>query len=110
MVEEELSEEQVEALNAERMNRFKVAITKDLMEVKMYPLIGIKAGGLVTYEEVIDACMRESVKVPIDENLVKQQFLEVNPQEITIAKGTRPKEGKDGYVEYKFDMSAKPQL
>ncbi|MDR1813195.1 MAG: FapA family protein [Candidatus Fibromonas sp.] len=110
MVEEELSEEQVEALNAERMNRFTVAITKDLMEVRMYPLVGVKAGGLVTYEEVIEACVRESVKVPIDENLVRQQFLEVNPQEVTIARGTRPKEGKDGYVEYKFDMSAKPQF
>ncbi len=110
MIEEELSEEQIEALNAERVNRFKVAITKDIMEVKMYPLIGVKAGGLVTYEEVIDACVRESVKVPIDEALIKQQFLEVDPREVTIARGTKPKEGKDGYIEYKFDMSAKPQF
>jgi len=110
MVEEEVIEEQAEALNAEKVNRFKVAITKDIMEVKMYPLKGIKEGGLITYEEIIDACMRESVKVPIDEQLIRQQFLEVNPQEVTIAKGSKPKEGADGYVEYKFDMSAKPQF
>jgi uncharacterized protein (DUF342 family) len=93
-----------------RVNHFKIMVTKDLMEVRMYPLTGVKDGGLVTYEDVIDACQRENIKAEIDERLVEKQLLEENPMEVTIAKGRKSKEGKDGYLEFKFDMSAKPQF
>jgi len=91
-------------------NHFKIIVTKDRMEVRMYPLTGVHEGGLVTYEDVVDACKKENIKVEIDEAAVRNQLLEVNPQEITIAKGIRPHDGKDGSIEYKFDMTAKPQF
>ncbi|GBU24256.1 hypothetical protein R83H12_00884 [Fibrobacteria bacterium R8-3-H12] len=93
-----------------RSNRFKIAISKDQMEVIMYPLIGITDGGLTNFEEVLDACHRENIKVEINEKLVEKQLLVANPVEIAIAKGVKPEDGKDGYVEYKIDMSAKPQF
>jgi uncharacterized protein (DUF342 family) len=95
---------------AVKFNRFKIALTKDLMEVRMYPLTGVTDGGLTSYEEVIDACQRENVKVEINEKLVEKQLLEANPIEIAIARGIKPESGKDGYIEYKVDMSATPQF
>jgi uncharacterized protein (DUF342 family) len=110
-IDDEIDTEEVNAPKQEaKVNHFKIAITRDRMEVKMYPLTGVKEGGLLTYDEVIDACRKENIKTEIDENLVREQLLEANPQEITISKGNKPKEGKDGYIEYKFDMSAKPQF
>jgi uncharacterized protein (DUF342 family) len=91
-------------------NRFKIAISKDMMEVIMYPLIGITDGGLTSLEEVIDACKKENVKVDINERLVEKQLLGASPVEIAIARGIKPEDGKDGYIEYKVDMSAKPQF
>jgi uncharacterized protein (DUF342 family) len=91
-------------------NRFKIAISNDQMEVIMYPLIGITDGGLTSYEEVIDACKKENIKVEINEKLVEKQLLGTNPVEIAIARGIKPEDGKDGYIEYKVDMSAKPQF
>ncbi len=111
MTNEEIDEEEIDVSKQEtKVNRFKIAITRDRMEVKMYPLTGIKEGGLTTYDEVVDACQRENIKTKIDEELIREQLMEAEPQEITISKGERPKEGKDGYIEYKFDMSAKPQF
>jgi len=80
------------------------------MEVIMYPLTGITDGGLTTLEEVLDACHRENIKVDINEKLVEKQILIANPVEIAIGKGIKPEDGKDGYIEYKVDMSAKPQF
>jgi len=37
-------------------------------------------------------------------------LLTSSPVEITIGKGIKPEDGKDGYIEYKIDMSAKPQF
>jgi uncharacterized protein len=91
-------------------NRFKIAISNDQMEVKMYPVIDITEGGLTTLEEVLDACKRENIKVKIDETLIEEQFQIPNPVEITIAKGVKPEDGKDGRIDFKIDMSAKPQF
>jgi uncharacterized protein (DUF342 family) len=111
MIDEEINFEEVAATEiAAKASRFKIAITRDLMEVKMYPLTGIKEGGLTTLEEVLDACRKENIKVEIDEKAVEKQFLEVTPIEVVIGRGNKPKEGKDGYIEFKFDMSAKPQF
>jgi len=95
---------------AGRFNHFKIAISKDQMEVIMYPLTGILDGGLTTLEEVLDACHRENIKVEINEKLVEKQLVISNPAEIAIAKGIKPEDGKDGSIEYKVDMSAKPQF
>ncbi|MDR2595134.1 MAG: FapA family protein [Fibromonadaceae bacterium] len=111
MAEEPTSDEQ-EALGDETpaFNRFKIAVSKDQMEVIMYPLIGITDGGLTSLEEVLDACHRENIKVDINEKLVEKQILIANPVEIAIGKGIKPEDGKDGYLEFKVDMSAKPQF
>ena len=93
-----------------KVNRFKIAITRDRMEVKLYPITDVKDGGLTTYDDIVEEFKRENIKVAIDKEVVKKQFLEVNPVEVTIAKGIKPKDGKDGFIEYKFDMSAKPQF
>jgi len=112
MAEENTPDELAPAFGekAVAFNRFKIAISKDQMEVKMYPLTGITDGGLTTYEEVMDACHRENIKVDIDEKVVEKQLLVSNPVEITIARGVKPEDGKIGYIEYKVDMSAKPQF
>jgi len=111
MAEEPTSDEH-DALEdgAPAFNRFKIAVSKDQMEVIMYPLIGITDGGLTTLEEVLDACHRENIKVDINEKLVEKQILVANPVEIAIGKGVKPEDGKDGYLEFKVDMSAKPQF
>jgi len=109
---EEPTNDEHEALGdgAPAFNRFKIAVSKDQMEVIMYPLIGITDGGLTTLEEVLDACHRENIKVEINEKLVEKQILVANPVEIAIGKGVKPEDGKDGYLEFKVDMSAKPQF
>ncbi|MCL2260774.1 MAG: FapA family protein [Fibromonadales bacterium] len=109
MAEGDTAEKGAAAVQTEP-SRFKISITKDRMEVRMYPLIGIHEGGLVTYEDVVEAFKKENIKAEIDEALVRSQLVEVNPQETTIAKGKRPHDGRDGHIEYKFDMSAKPQF
>jgi uncharacterized protein (DUF342 family) len=111
MAEEHTSDEQLDyGDEAPAFNRFKIAVSKDQMEVIMYPLIGITDGGLTTLEEVLDACHRENIKVEINEKLVEKQILVANPVEIAIGKGVKPEDGKDGYLEFKVDMSAKPQF
>jgi uncharacterized protein (DUF342 family) len=65
---------------------------------------------LTTFEEVMAECQKEGIKVEIDERTVEKQFLETNPQEITIGRGIKPREGKNGHIEFKVDMSAKPQF
>ena len=104
-IDDILAASEKEAIN---VNRFKIAVSKNLMEVRMYPLNNVTDGGLTTFEEIIEACKKENIKVEIDEKLVEKQLLEVNPLEITIAKGIKPKDGKDGQIEYLVDMSAKP--
>jgi len=97
-------------MTEESFNHFEIAISKDFMEVLMYPLTGIIDGGLTTLEDVLDACKRENIKVEINETLVKEQLLVSNPTEIAIGRGIKPEDGKDGYIEFKVDMSAKPQF
>jgi uncharacterized protein (DUF342 family) len=104
------SGENNEASEAPKINRFKIAVTKDQMEVKLYPLAQVIDGALTTYEEVIEACRRENIKVELDERLIEKQLLDASPVEVTIAKGIKPHEGKNGHIEYMVDMSAKPQF
>jgi uncharacterized protein (DUF342 family) len=93
-----------------KVSRFKIGISKDQMEVKMYPLVEAASGALITFEEVIDACKKEGIQVEIDEETIRQQLVEVNPVEVTIARGIKPRDGEKGYVDYMVDMSAKPQF
>nr|AGS52722.1 protein of unknown function DUF342 [uncultured bacterium contig00069] len=93
-----------------KVHRFKIAVSKDQMELKMYPLIEVTDGALTTFEDVIDACKRENIKVELDERAIERQLLDANPVEITIAKGIRPRDGENGYIEFLVDMSAKPQF
>jgi len=76
----------------------------------MTPLKEVFDGGVTTLEEVLDACHRENVKAEIDEELVERQLLVPDPIEIAIARGINSEDGKDGYLDLKFDMSAKPQF
>ncbi|MDR2584173.1 MAG: FapA family protein [Fibromonadaceae bacterium] len=112
MAEENTLDEDFEDFGEEsaEYSRFNIAISKDQMEVIMCPLTGVIDGGLADLEEVLEACRRENIKVEINERLVEKQFLISNPIEITIGKGIKPEDGKDGYLEFKVDMSAKPQF
>jgi len=94
----------------EWVNRFKIFISKDCMEVKLRPLTTVTGDSLTTFEAVVEACKNEGVKVDIDEELIKKQISQINPEEVVIARGERPVTGEPGYVEYKVDMSAKPQF
>jgi len=112
MDDEEIDEEPVEAgtQSASKVNRFKVAISKDLMEVRLYPLIQVTDGALTTLEDVIEACKAEGIKVELNENIIREQLASPTPIETTIGKGIKPTDGKDGRLEYMVDMSAKPQF
>jgi len=92
------------------ISSFKIAISRDQMEVRMYPLKEVSEGGLTTLEEVLDACKKEIIKAEINEELVRNQLTISEPTEIIIAKGIEAEDGKNGYIEYKVDMSAKPQF
>jgi len=94
----------------EWVNRFKIFISKDGMEVKLRPAAAATEGVLTTFEAIIETCKNEGVKVPIKEELIKTQISQVNPEEVVIACGERPTTGQAGYIEYKVDMSAKPQF
>jgi uncharacterized protein (DUF342 family) len=91
------------------LNRFKISISIDRMEVKLFP-INVIDGALSSYEEIMEACKKEGIKAEINEKLVEKQLVEANPTEVIIACGTRPKNGQDGYIDFKVDMSAKPQF
>jgi len=113
MEDDEIDEEPeagAESKPASKVNRFKIAVSKDLMEVKLYPLIQVTDGALSTYEDVVDACKRENIKVELDEKAIEKQLISATPIETTIAKGIKPTDGKDGRLEYMVDMSAKPQF
>jgi len=111
MTEENTLDEQVADFGEESVGptHFKIAVSNDQMEVIMYPITELDMG-LTTLEEVLEACKRENIKVEINEKLVEKQFLMDGPVEIAIAKGIKPEEGKNGYIEFKIDMSAKPQF
>jgi len=96
--------------NGSAINRFKISISKDQMEVIMSPLTKASEDGLTTFDEIIEACEKENIRVDIDKVLIKKQLLEPNPAEISIAKGIMPTDGNDGYIEYKVDMSATPRF
>ena len=76
----------------------------------MSPLTEVFDGGLTTLEDVLDACHRENVKAEVDEELIERQLLVSDPAEIAIAKGINSEDGKDGYLDFKVNMSAKPQF
>lgn len=94
----------------ERVNRFKIAISKDRMQLSLYPLIGVTDGGLTTVEEVLDACSRENIKLEVDKAAIDAQIHAEYPVETCIARGKRPHDGRDGYVTFVVDVSAKPQF
>jgi uncharacterized protein (DUF342 family) len=107
---DDFEDENDEAPKEPVVHHFKIAVSKDQMELKMYPLVEASDGSLTTFEDVIDACKKESIKVVIDEKTVEKQLLAANPVETTIAKGMKPRHGENGYIEYLVDMSAKPQF
>jgi len=76
----------------------------------MSPLTEVFDGGLTTLEDILDACHRENIKAEIDKELVERQLRVSDPVEIAIARGINSEDGKDGYLEFKFNMSAKPQF
>jgi len=94
----------------ERINRFKIAISKDRMHVSLYPLIGVSDGGLTTLEEIRDACAKENIKLALDEAAIDAQLHAEYPVEAIIAKGKRPHDGRDGSVTFVVDVTAKPQF
>jgi len=106
----ELAEAEAEAQQGSKVNRFKIAVSKDQMEVRLYPLVQVTDGALTTLEDVIDACERENIKVELNKALIEEQLASPTPIETTIAKGIKPTDGKDGRLEYMVDMSAKPQF
>jgi len=113
MVEEHTSDEPIEDFGEESggfNHNFKISISEDQMEVIMSPLKEITDGGLTTIEDVLDACHRENIKTEIDEELVEKQLIVSDPIEVAIAKGIKHEDGKDGYLDFKVNMSAKPQF
>jgi len=92
------------------ISSFKIAISRDQMEVRLYPMTKVTEGGLTTLEEILDVCKKENIKAEINEELVKSQLTTAEPTEVIIAKGVKQEDGKNGYIEYKVDMSAKPQF
>lgn len=94
----------------EHINRFKIAFSKDHMQLHLYPLIGVTDGGLTNLEEILDACARENVKLEIDEAAINAQIRSEYPVETIIAKGKRPRDGRDGSISFTVDVSAKPQF
>jgi len=105
-----MSDAQNKEEGEERVNRFKIAISKDRMHVSLYPLIGVTDGGLTNLDEIRDACAKENIKLPIDVEAIEAQIHAEYPQETVIAKGKRPHDGRDGYVTFVVDVSAKPQF
>jgi len=113
MAEEDEQEESAEDSKEEesvRANRFKIVISKDQMEVILRPLTNTKDLGLTTLEEIMNACESENIKVDINKKLIGVQLYDANPIEMVIGNGIRPEDGKDGYIEFKVDMSATPQF
>ncbi|MDR2554175.1 MAG: FapA family protein [Fibromonadaceae bacterium] len=113
MDDDEIDEEpetEAESKQTSKVNRFKIAVSKDLMEVKLYPLIQVTDGALSTFEDIVEACQREGIKVELDEKTIEKQLISATPIETTIAKGIKPTDGKDGHLDYMVDMSAKPQF
>ena len=61
----------------------------------------------LTIEEIVDFAYERGVKYGIDENIIIKALEEKNFGDMIIfASGTYPKEGKDGYYDYKFDINA----
>lgn len=92
---------------------YKFTMTPDNMQayVRFYaPSIG---GELMTPQELIEDLMHKGIKHGVKKNAIvaffkKRQYCE----DILIAEGTEPVQGKDAYIEYYFntDKKAKPTL
>jgi len=110
MVEEKHDEDSMNPGDEEWVNRFKIIISKDQMEVHLHPLMQSADEELTTFEAIIEACEKEGIKAHIDEDLIRHQLVEINPGDVCIANGTRPVNGHNGHLEFKVDMSARPQF
>ncbi|MDR2579765.1 MAG: FapA family protein [Fibromonadaceae bacterium] len=106
----EINDDSADPEGSNWVNRFKITVSKDKMEVHLCPTTKDTSDTCKTFEEVISVCEKEGIKAELNEELIREQLLKVNPADICIARGVRPKRGEDGYIEYKVDMSAKPQF
>ncbi len=94
-----------------------VCVSDDSMSVfvDFYPA---KEGGAdISVQDVIEKIIDQNVVAELDEKLIEQKILEVKEAKeprlkVEVAKGTKPVQGKDEYIEYliNVDPDSKPMV
>lgn len=91
------------------LNKFRIKMMPDKMSAVMYP-VDLSEPGCMSIEEVREEFEKQGIIFGIDFPAIEQLIASENPDETVVARGKRPKDGKDGFVKFLIDASAKPQF
>lgn len=89
-----------------------ITISKDNMSAFIKIISGDKDGAKITYDIAFDI-LNEKIKYGINKEILEEIIKrELYNKKILIAQGKMPKNGNDGYIDYRFNMSSdlKPSI
>lgn len=89
--------------------RGKIFVAPDQMSAVLRAVVG-EPSALSSLNEVKDELNRLGVTYGIDLDLVETWFSSEDNDELVVAKGKYSKNGRDGFVKFLVDVSAKPQF
>lgn len=89
--------------------RGKIFVAPDQMSAELRVVVG-EPSALSNVNEVNEELKRLGVVFGVDVDLVEAWFTSEDNEELIVAKGKYPKNGRDGFVKFLVDVSAKPQF
>ena len=93
-------EQEILELSAKKIT---VTVARDKMSASI--MLHEPEDEVYTKEEIIEALNKNNVIAGIDDDVVKQLVAgDLYDEEVVVAKGTPPVQGKDGYFEFFFDI------
>jgi len=91
------------------MKKAKISVTPDQMSVTLRA-VGMETSGAASLNEVREELSKIGVVFGIDLSAVEAWLVSDANEDLVIAKGNYAKNGRDGFVKFLVDVSAKPQF
>jgi uncharacterized protein (DUF342 family) len=92
------------------MKRGKISVTPDQMSVVLRPAALSDSDAASSVEDVKAALVKQGVVFGVDLTEVEDWLASASNDELVIAKGRYSKNGRDGYLKFLVDVTAKPQF
>ena len=103
MEQSELTGEEEQEILELSAKKITVTVARDKMSASI--MLHEPEDEVYTKEEIIEALNKNNVIAGIDDDVVKQLVAgDLYDEEVVVAKGTPPVQGKDGYFEFFFDI------